>query len=585
MRSQLPGPERATDNFNRCGSFLRGELTKLVRESLSHDFELARAVAKLFLQLEKVPANQVRDPCLIFSLQLLQEQSASRMRVAGFLADLAARFGQFSNFLPSGRLEANDSGQVAFILDELSQIARSGLVAGTRVVQQPLTYTLYRQEAPQLQPGYTHSTQQLGANALAPVAHSQAVPVNGSLEYRRVAPRSVSPISAPHSEKLIGQLRNISPNIYLPEQRTEPRYPAAFETLSRASPTRYEHQTVYQNRHSPSTPLIALKSDNPNFMVSQSNSRNPYATAERDANAVSKPARELIGNWSTKPVTSPESGHGKVNSPGESRPKRKSYLGSNSRPQSRSSSVATEAKELVPLIKNLGQKKGVFSGPGSIPPELVKLYSACTPERLDFATKPSKICVAKKGRALLYGSDQLGVVARNNYWFEDQGVVLQNLPLCLVKSFEDGSVILNDFKTWDLVVLDADLNEKGRLKGEATGPPLYYKSLSVTALYHRQHLLWPNSPSSICVVKLPDFTSVQIKNFWYFKSLPVQPYALAMSVAGDLVFGLGELDDVVQTLHCYNNKDFVTVYELNTIFKKGTRRLPSKLFCLSRARR
>ncbi len=349
--------------------------------------------------------------------------------------------------------------------------------------------------------------------------------------------------------------------------------------------TVYQHQTVYQQRHSPSTPFIALKSDNENFMVSQTNSRNPYMTAERETSTEPKIARQHIqqGSWNSKPVASPESGLGKTDSPFDSRPKRKSYLGSNSRPQSRSSSVATEAKEIVPLIKNLGQKKGIFSGPGFIPPELTKLYSTCTPERIDFATKPSKICVAKKGRTLLYGSDQLGAVTRNNYWFVDKGVVLQNLQLCLVKAFEDGTIILNDFKTWDLIVLDSNLNEKGRLKGEGNGPPLYYKSFSVTALYHKQHLLWPNSPSSICVVKLPDFTSVQIKNFWYFKNLPVQPYALVMNVAGELVFGLGELDDVIQTLHCYNNRDFVTVYELNSIFKKGTVYSLSKFLRLHRA--
>jgi hypothetical protein len=575
MRTHPQGAERATDNFNRCGSFLREELTKLVRESLSHDFELTRAASKLFSQLEKVPASQIRDPCLIFSLQLLQEQSASRTRIAGFLADLAARFGLYSSFLPIGRVEADDAGQVGFILDELSQIARIGSAGGARLVQQPASYTVYRQDVPLLQSGHNQSMRHLSSTALAPQTYQRgALPANSS-EYQPVAQRSVSPYPAPYSEKFIGQQRAFSPNIFRPEERTEPRFPVTYEANLRPSPTLTDNKTIYQ--HSPSTPLIAMKSENPNFQISQTISRNPYVTLERETNAEARPLRDPspIGSRNPKPVASPGSGHGLGDSPNDSRPKRKSYLGSNSRPQSRSSSVATDAKEVIPLIRNFGQKRGIFLGPGHIPPELVKLYSACTPERIDFTGKPSKICAAKKGRTLLYGSDQLGVVSRNNYWFVDKGVALPNLPFCLVKAYEDGTVILNDFKTWDLIVLDSDLNEKGRLKGEGSGPPLYYKSFSVTALYHKQLLLWPNSPSSICVVKVPDFTSVQIKNFWYYKNLVVQPYALAMNSAGDLIFGLGELDDVIQTLHCYNNKDFVTVYELNSVFKKGSGRSPS----------
>ena len=46
-----------------------------------------------------------------------------------------------------------------------------------------------------------------------------------------------------------------------------------------------------------------------------------------------------------------------------------------------------------------------------------------------------------------------------------------SLEMCTLKSLRNGDLICNEFESWDLILLDRNLNEKQRLMGAGNGAP------------------------------------------------------------------------------------------------------------------
>ena len=208
-------------------------------------------------------------------------------------------------------------------------------------------------------------------------------------------------------------------------------------------------------------------------------------------------------------------------------------------------------------------------------PQESQKYREAKCEKIEFSCKPTKIEVSSNGRRVYYGSDGLGYNEKRNYWFVDIGMAKDSCQLNTIKALPNGGLLINDFKTWDLILLDQYFEEKGRMKGhpvkESQGPPFYYKSINCRSTYDDNFILWLSGPSEVSVVKLKDMTTVRVKNFWLYNEQVAEPVGLSVTRSGKSIVGIGEIDEVVQTIHLYTGKNFVAVYELNDLYPKGTR--------------
>ena len=107
------------------------------------------------------------------------------------------------------------------------------------------------------------------------------------------------------------------------------------------------------------------------------------------------------------------------------------------------------------------------------------------------------------------------------------------------------------------------MNETNRLKGSGEAVPAFYKSLNVRSLYDNSYITWLSSPVDISAVRLSDFTFKTVNNFWIHRNSNVSPLGVVLGKNGDRIYGLGEIQDQVQTLHCYTNKSVPVVFELD----------------------
>ena len=128
--------------------------------------------------------------------------------------------------------------------------------------------------------------------------------------------------------------------------------------------------------------------------------------------------------------------------------------------------------------------------------------------------------MAKKGGAVFHGGDGLSLMVKVENYFIDRGIIIPEFKFCTIKSLDNGNFVVNNFKTWDLLMYDSSAAEVGKLEaGLETPPPLYFKSLMLNS-NSPLGLLWLSSPTSISIVALPALTSIRIEKFWMFNGSP-----------------------------------------------------------------
>ena len=183
---------------------------------------------------------------------------------------------------------------------------------------------------------------------------------------------------------------------------------------------------------------------------------------------------------------------------------------------------------------------------------------------------PSKVEVSKDGKRVYYGGDSFGTLEQKNGWLLNEGIVYDN-KCCTLKALDSGDILINNFDNWDLVLLDSNFNEKGKLSGSSRSLPTNYKKIKTRNSEDDSHLLWLSGPENLSVVKTSNLSSNEIRFFWKFNNKNVNPVACAISPSGKKIVGIGETDNS-HTLHFYDGSDSVVIYQREDVHE------PSKVW-------
>lgn len=193
-------------------------------------------------------------------------------------------------------------------------------------------------------------------------------------------------------------------------------------------------------------------------------------------------------------------------------------------------------------------------------------------ERLDFSSRPTKIEVAPDLKNVWYGGEGIGLNQLVHHWFVDQGIVNSELEFCTLKSCTSPSgenlLILNDFRSWDLLVFGKQFDVVHKLKGTGKGAPDFYRSLSTRSWYDDEYIVWLSSPTDVTAVRITDWVFVTAPDFWLYKNSAVQPATVLLGAKGDKLVGLGERDGI-HTLHLFGNSTDTIVTELQGVFPEA----------------
>ncbi len=146
-----------------------------------------------------------------------------------------------------------------------------------------------------------------------------------------------------------------------------------------------------------------------------------------------------------------------------------------------------------------------------------------------------------------------------NGWLLNEGAVYDN-KCCTIKALDSGDILVNNFDNWDLVLLDSNFNEKGKLSGASRSLPNNYKKIKTRNSEDDAHLLWLSGPENLSVVNTSNLSSNEIRFFWKFNDKNVRPVACAISPSGKKIVGVGQTDNS-HTLHFYDGSDSVVIYQ------------------------
>ena len=210
-----------------------------------------------------------------------------------------------------------------------------------------------------------------------------------------------------------------------------------------------------------------------------------------------------------------------------------------------------------------------------IDPETAKMISDA---REDFSTplleivpvsgNPTKVDVAKNGQQAIYGGDNIGIMRKQDGWVVDDGIVFDN-KTSTIKHLNNGEVLVNNFDNWDLVLLDQNLNEKGKLNGGSRGEPHNYKNINTRTSEDDANILWLSHPDNLSIVKTNNLSSNEIKNFWRFNGNRSNPVACAISPTGKKLVGISNCNGTF-VLHFYDGTDQVVMYRQEDIHPRCT---------------
>jgi hypothetical protein len=188
---------------------------------------------------------------------------------------------------------------------------------------------------------------------------------------------------------------------------------------------------------------------------------------------------------------------------------------------------------------------------------------------------PIKIECSDDASVILYGGDSLGLVRRKNQWLVNEGILkkgskqnpLTTQELSILKCLPNGDLICNEFNSWDLILLDRNLNEKQRLSGSGAGDPDYYRLIKTRCADDEDHMIWLRGASEISIIDIEDFSARHIHNFWNFKGKHAFATAAALDNTGSKLVGIGFLDypKEIQTIHVFDGGDGVSIFEAREI--------------------
>ena len=144
-----------------------------------------------------------------------------------------------------------------------------------------------------------------------------------------------------------------------------------------------------------------------------------------------------------------------------------------------------------------------------------------------------------------------------------------NLDLCTLKSLEKEFIIVNDFQSWDLLVLDDEGRELKRIKGKGTGAPGYARAIKTRYCDDSDYVLWMKSPTEMSIVDMGDFGEIPLPNFWTYKGLEVCCTAVAANETASKIAGIGFVQELnnIQTLHLWEIGSVLSIIEMKSIHR------------------
>ena len=141
----------------------------------------------------------------------------------------------------------------------------------------------------------------------------------------------------------------------------------------------------------------------------------------------------------------------------------------------------------------------------------------------------------------------------------------------MIKSLQAGEVVYNEVDTFDLVFLDADNLERGRIKGAGGEPLTYFKSVYCRSSNDDRFFVWMNGKLSVSVVDCQYLKVRTLPDFWKPTSeanLYVEPVAVIASADGSVVVGVSEAPNG-QFIHVCDERTGLTIFEAGSILKRG----------------
>jgi hypothetical protein len=191
-----------------------------------------------------------------------------------------------------------------------------------------------------------------------------------------------------------------------------------------------------------------------------------------------------------------------------------------------------------------------------------------TVEFIQVQGHPTKVDLSKDATQAIYGADTIGVIDKTDGWIVDEGIVYDN-TICTIKNLPNTDILVNNFANWDLILLDRNLNEKGKLKGGFAGEPSNYRNIQTRNAEDDKFILWLSHPDHLSIVRTNNLSSNEIRNFWKFNDNRVTPIACAISPSGKKLVGISRLGGV-HILHYYEGSDQVVMYKQEDIHQKCT---------------
>lgn len=207
-------------------------------------------------------------------------------------------------------------------------------------------------------------------------------------------------------------------------------------------------------------------------------------------------------------------------------------------------------------------------------------YGIHSSHDLKVSGNPSKIEVSHGARYIFYGGETLGMIETSSKENRDKtiknkGQLIDHHRCCTIKALPSGDLLVNDFKTWDLILYDNTLTEFGRLNGDKASENKMYKFFK--SIYTRyaddsRFMIWLKSFEDVCVVDTHSFQGRAVKDFWTLQDKLVrntqtnefenpeeqepfseervaEPIAVVASKCGSIILGIGDIENRYQTIH------------------------------------
>lgn len=183
---------------------------------------------------------------------------------------------------------------------------------------------------------------------------------------------------------------------------------------------------------------------------------------------------------------------------------------------------------------------------------------------------PSRVEVAADGTRVWWAGQAVGHADTVNGWvvYRGNSVTAKSRTL---KSFAGGNILLDTLEnSADLVFLDANYIEKGRLPGAGYGNTLDAAKAKTRCADDEEHILWLSGPEHLSVVNTSAMVSKEIRQFWRLGTRNVTPVACAIGRSGKKILGIGSIDRGF-TLHFYDGSDSVVVYKREDVHDRCNR--------------